>query len=72
MMNAAVMADATSHVKDATCASSLDDDKDHASSCFTTTFVKKWSMEGMAIVETSPPTLMMVESGRVSGLWNLR
>jgi hypothetical protein len=28
-------------------------------------------MDGMAIVDASPPILMMVESGRVSGLWNL-
>jgi len=28
-------------------------------------------MDGMAIVETSPPMLMIVESGRVNGLWNL-
>ncbi len=66
MVNAAVMADATSHVRD-------DDDVPALVVVVPRmTLVKNWNMEGMAIVEARPPTLMMVDSGRVSGLWNLK
>ncbi len=66
MVNAAVMADATSHMRDA-------DDTDVPLVVVVPrmTLVKNWNMEGMAIVEARAPTLMMVDSGRVSGLWNL-
>ena len=69
MVKAAVMVDATSHVRDATCPSS---DDDVALVVPRMTLVKNWSMEGMAMVDARPPTLMMVVSGRVSGLWNLK
>lgn len=68
MVKAAVMADAMSHVRDATCASSDDEVTPVVPRM---TLVKNWNMEGMAIAEARPPTLMMVDSGRVSGLWNL-
>ena len=64
MVKAAVMADVTSHVRDATCTLVV-------AVVPKMVLEKKVNMDGMAMVETRPPTLMMVDSGSVSGLWNL-
>ena len=69
MVNAAVMADDTSHVRDATC-TLVDGDDDAVVPKMV--LVKNVNMDGMAMVETRPPTLMMVDRGSVSGLWNLK
>lgn len=73
MVKAAVMADATSHVSDATCTLGEDGDATVLMAVVPRiVLVKNVNMDGMAMVETRPPTLMMVDRGSVSGLWNLR